>query len=236
MLFAESCSIEPSLVTAASREADYDYDLVHFGLKAFLEEDILRRSDAGESHLLEEWRSASVSPDCRLDSAVLALAQHYGIPSHGLDVTTSEDVAVWFATNLFRRDDAGMAKYIKLTRETWPDDKEEWPVIVVCQTVTQSIGQSLHDCHELTSFGFEARRPGVQNARFFQGGHSDHQNRLAEAVVCIFRLAPGTYATESTFDSLFPSPDDDPAYRLMLRFASSPIFGSTAGRFVNRFH
>jgi len=235
MLFAGSCSKEPSLVTAASREIGYDYDSVHFGLKAFLEEDILRRTDAGESDLLEKWRSASVAPHCRLDSAVLALAQHYGIPSHGLDVTTSEDVALWFATNLYHRDDAGVAKYTTLTPERWPADREEWPVIIVCQTVTQSIEQSLHDCHELASFGFDARRPGVQSARFFQGGHSDHQNRLAEAVVCIFRLAPGTYATQSTFESLFPSPADDPAYRLMLRFASSPIFGSTCGRFVNRF-
>jgi hypothetical protein len=71
---------------------------------------------------------------------------------------------------------------------------------------------------------------------FFQGGHSDHQNRLAEAVVCIFRLAPGLYPTHSTFESLFPSPEDDPAYSIMLRFAGSPLFGPEWGRFVNRFH
>jgi len=236
MLFAESCSDEPSLTTAASREADYDYDKVHFGLKAFLEEDILRRTDGGESDLLERWRSAALAPDCRLDRAVLALAQHYGIPSHGLDVTTSEDVALWFATNLFSRDEAGAAMYTALRIEDWPADREKWPVIIVCQTVTDSIKQSLDDCQELASFGFVARRPREQRARFFQGGHSDHQNRLAEAVVCIFRLAPGTYETKSTFGSLFPSPEEDPAYRAMLRFASIPLFAGTCGGFVNRFH
>jgi hypothetical protein len=33
----------------------------------------------------EEWRNASIDLGCRLDSAILALAQHYGVPSHGLE-------------------------------------------------------------------------------------------------------------------------------------------------------
>ena len=99
LLFGESCSKEPSLVNAASREPGYDYDFVHYGLKAFLEEDVLRRADEGESDLFEKWRGEAVNPICSLDYALIALAQHYGIPSHGLDVTTSADVALWFATN-----------------------------------------------------------------------------------------------------------------------------------------
>jgi hypothetical protein len=236
LLFGESCSKEPSLVTAASRESDYDYDFVHYGLKAFLEEDVLRRADEGDSGLFEKWRDEAVNPICSLDYAVVALAQHYGIPTHGLDVTTSADVALWFATNRYSRHDSGVATYTTLRTEDWPTDPEEWPVVIACQMVTQSIEQSLHDCQELAVFGFEARRPGAQHARFFQGGHSDHQNRLAEAVVCVFRLAPGAYDTQLTFDALFPPPEDDPAYRVMLRFASTSAFGAQYGRFVNRFH
>lgn len=236
LLFADSCSVEPSLITAASREVGYDYDFVHFGLKHFLEQELLKRHDAEGIDLWKRWQRVSVAPDCRLDSALLALAQHYGIPSHGLDVTRSDDVALWFATNCYSRDNRGVACYTKLLAGAWPADREEWPVILACQCVTHSIGQSLHDCEELTEFGFEARRPTAQGARFFQGGHSDHQNRLAETVVCIFRLAPGDYTTESTFESLFPSPADDPAYRVMLKFAASPTFGPRCGRFVNRFH
>jgi hypothetical protein len=236
LLFADSCSDEPSLVTAASRESDYDYDFVHFGLKAFLEEDVLRRADEGESGLFERWRNEAVNPMCSLDYAVIALAQHYGIPSHGLDVTTSADVALWFATNRYSRNDSRFATYTTLRTEDWPADREEWPVVIACQMVTQSIEQSLRDCQELATFGFDARRPRKQQARFFHGGHSDHQNRLAEAVVCVFRLAPGAYETKLTFDALFPPPEDDPAYRVMLRFASSPVFGPQCGRFVNRFH
>jgi hypothetical protein len=70
---------------------------------------------------------------------------------------------------------------------------------------------------------------------FFQGGHSDHQNRLAEALICVFRLGPGQYATEASFEALFPPPDVDPAYRVMLDFAESSL-GQPVRRFVSRFH
>jgi len=235
LLFGESCSQEPSLVTTASRETGFDYDELHYALRAFLEDELLQRSDASDRKLFTEWRKQVSSPICHLDYAVVALAQHYGIPTHGLDVTTSADVALWFATNLYARDGQGVATYSPLNPTQWPDSRKDWPVIAVCQMVTNSIEQSLHDCKELKEFGFEAHRPLRQSARFFHGGHSDHQNRLAEALVCVLRLAPGTYETNLSFEHLFPGPEIDPAYGVMLRFASSR-FGSKWGKFVNRFH
>jgi hypothetical protein len=237
MLFGNSCRTEPSLTTSASRYTNYDYDLVHFALKQFLEQNILLRDEIVGSNLYQEWQSRSTSADCRLDSAILALAQHYGLPSHGLDVTNSVDVALWFATNVFSKDPVtGFSSYKRLQAEEWSHDPSEWPVVVACQSVTQSIQQSLHDCQELVDFGFGAERPNAQEARFFQGGHSDHQNRLAEAVVCVFRLTPGDYVTECSFESLFPSPSEDSAYRTMLEFAESEELGSPWGAFINRFH
>lgn len=70
----------------------------------------------------------------------------------------------------------------------------------------------------------------------FLRGHSDHQNRLAETVVCIFRLTPNTYSTDCDFNSLFPSPDNDPAYKAMLEFSNLPQYKSSFGKFINRFH
>lgn len=237
MLFGNSCSVEPSLITSASRHLTYDYDIVHFALKQFLEQKILIRDEIAGSNLYQEWQSRSTSPDCRLDSAILALAQHYGLPSHGLDVTDSVDVALWFATNVFGQDpDARVSSYKRIRADEWRQDRTQWPVVIACQCITHSIQQSLHDCEELADFGFGARRPNVQKARFFQGGHSDHQNRLAEAVVCVFRLAPGDYNTECSFEPLFPAPGEDPAYRTMLEFADSEEFSPIWGRFINRFH
>jgi hypothetical protein len=235
LLFGDSCSDEPSLTTAASRDLGYDYDTLHFALKYFISDQIGARTSQGFSGF-EEWRKQSIDPVCELDSAIMALAQHYGLPSHGLDITLSDDVAMWFATNRFLKDEKGTASYSKITASEWPEDPKEWPVVVVCQTVTHSISGSLHDCGQLSEFGFKAERPVSQSARFFQGGHSDHQNRLAEAVVCVFRLPPGEYATQATFEKLFPAPSLDPAYRLMLDFSEAPDFQPVWGRYVNRFH
>ncbi len=235
MLFGDSCCTEPSLITSAARNAEYDYDEVHFILKHHFEQHIIKQED--NLSLLEKWREKSKSPDCKLDSAIVALAQHYGLPSHGLDITTNDDVALWFATNIYSSDvGADISTYRTMTAADWPKAPEEWPVIIVCQAVTHSIQCSLHDCEELEEFGFKAQRPQAQHARFFKGGHSDHQNRLAETVVCVFRLAPNTYKTECNFNSLFPSPDDDPAYKAMLEFSRLPEYRPKYGKYINRFH
>lgn len=234
-LFEDSCSIEPSLITSASRDTTYDYEVVHFALKHFIEKCIYSGEQRKIPKQLELWRQSSIDPSCKLDFAIMALAQHYGLPSNGLDVTSSDDVAVWFATNTYEVDNStGLAKYSKMKPSDWPTDPELWPVIFICQTVTNSTQGSLHQCHELDDFGFEAKRPSLQQAKFFLGGHTDHQNRLAETVVCAFRLKPGTYETKASFDTLFPSPDADPAYHLMLQFADA--YKSSWGKFINKFH
>jgi FRG domain len=235
LLFADSCDVEPSLVTSAARRHDYDYDGLHFALKHFLECKLLTRDDvAGEE--LRAWQSKSASPLCELDHAVMALAQHYGLPSHGLDVTLRDEVALWFATNLLERDADERYAYRTLSIADWPDDPEEWPVVFAHQSVTHTMRTSLHDCHELDEFGFGAHRPALQRAKFFLGGHSDHQNRLAETVVCAFRLRPGSYPTDESFDTLFPSPAADPAYRVMLEFSQVPAFEALGAAAVLRFH
>ena len=236
LLFAESCSVEPSLITAAARQPKYDYDSVHFALKYFIQSKILGGRSMKAGNLLMDWRSRAASPDCDLDHAVMALAQHYGLPTHGLDVTRSLDVAVWFATNRFTRDVNGLARYRRLGASDWPEDRESWPVVFVCQCVTHTMKKALHDCHDLAGFGLHALRPERQSARFFLGGHSDHQNRLAETVVCVFRLCPEEYATSTNFECLFPGPADDPAYSAMIEFARIPEFSMPGVAEVVQYH
>lgn len=235
LLFAESCSVEPSLTTSASRDLTYDYDVLHFALRQFAERSLYDGDRKLIAERTERWRDQSASPTCRLDYAIMALSQHYGLPSHGLDVTTSEDVAVWFATNRFYKEQVGgISGYNMMCSSDWAEDPNRWPVVFACQAVTNSIEPSLQNCEELEDFGILAARPERQHAKFFHGGHSDHQNRLAEAVVCVFRLRPNTYETQSTFTSLFPSPAEDAAYKLMLDFAEE--HPTSWGRYINRFH
>lgn len=234
-LFANSCAAEPSLITAAARERSYIYEDSHFALRRFLERRVYAGDKKGLSERIEQWRKEAASPLCRLDYAVMALAQHYGIPTHGLDVTLNPEVAIWFATNVFSRDESsGLFRYDPLRPESWASSPEDMPVVFACQAVTNTVSPSLFDCEELADFGFIATRPTAQSARFFHGGHSDHQNRLAETIVCAFRLRPAVYDLDVSFEKLFPSPAADPGYKLMLDFSATD--SGRWARFVTRFH
>lgn len=180
------------------------------------------------------WRDAITDPAIAIDYAMMALAQHYGLRSHGLDVTTDLDIATWFATQRYSST-AGTARYDALDPRHWSAKRRRWPTVFVFQNVSWSLNASLQDCRELEAFGIRALRPERQRARFFLGGHSEHRNRLAETVVCALRLKPGAYATSCDFDYLFPPPEQDPAYRAMLRFAGDD-FAADVNRYVNRFH
>jgi len=220
LLFGDSCSIEPSLITYASRN-NYNYDDLHFLMKYYFSQEFIFDKSAGSDskQRTKLWEQLSTDPSCLYDYAVMALAQHYGLPTNGLDVTTSIDVAVWFATNKYvpAADANSVTKYIPLDELGWGEDESEFPVVFVCQSVLNTTSLSLHDCELLDAIGLHALRPERQSAKFFLGAHSEHQNRLAETVVCAFRLQPGSYTTEVDFDYLFPSPIEDVAYREMLK-------------------
>jgi FRG domain-containing protein len=220
LLFGSSTSLEPSLTTSASR-GGHDYDRTHFLLKHFLSERIFARwevtSDPG---LMDRWRKACFSGACELDYALIAFAQHYGLPSHGLDVSRDIDIAVWFATHALSIGSDAAAEYRPREEVGWPARRELSPVVLVHQVVTHSVAASLQSCTLLEEFGLSARRPVRQAAEFFFGGHTDHRNRLAETLVCVLRLEEGDYRTGHAFDALFPRPEHDDGYRIMLDFAA----------------
>lgn len=236
LLFGGSTSREPSLVTSAAR-TNFDYDALHFALRYFIQDRILgSTTDPTETVRRQTaWREKSMLITSPVDYAVMALAQHYGLPSHGLDVTDDLDVAIWFATNRFGMRD-GISVYERMRGGEWGNSPSEWPVIFACQQITHSLNMSTQTCEELGKFGLPALRPQRQKASFFLGGHSDHQNRLAEAVVCAFRLAPGDWSTECDFEGLFPAPEADPAYAAMLEFGASGDFKHYGADRVARYH
>lgn len=234
LLFGSSSSKEPSLLSAAAR-TNYDYDKLHFTLKYFLGQELIA-NDKKSSKLLEKWNELSVSPDCRYDLAIMALAQHYGFPTNGLDVTTSIQVALWFATNKYVCDENGISRYVKMKPEEWPKEKENWPILYIFQTVLNSSYGSLQDCNEVSELGIKALRPERQQAKFFLGGHGDHQNRLAESMVCAVRLPPLDYKLDVDFDYLFPNPETDVAYKLLLELSKNKLFSDSVGSKINIFH
>jgi FRG domain len=235
LLFGTSRREEPSLVTSAARTG-FDYDALHFALRFFIEQRLFGKdgADAASSKRYQNWLKRTADPLCPIDYAIMALAQHYGLPSHGLDVTNDIDAAIWFATNKWS---PGLpASYRTMQPNDWPTDPKRWPVVFACQQVTHSVGgMALQKCASLSEFDLEALRPRRQSAMFFLGGHSDHQNRLAETVVCAFRLKPAAWPTAATFDDFFPRPEHDSAYAALLSFAAVPEF-SSLGSGVARYH
>jgi hypothetical protein len=174
-LFGNSVSIEPSLTTSASR-TNFRYDRLHFLLRYFIEQEVFSRK-TGLDEKKAAWEELSTDPACRYDLAIKALAQHYGFPTNGLDVTTNLKVALWFATNKFNISN-GLSSYSLMSQADWLDNKDSWPIIYVFQTILNTSIPSLQECHELTKLGVNALRPERQSAKFFMGGHGDLLNRL----------------------------------------------------------
>ena len=108
----------------------------------------------------------------------------------------------------------------------------KWPVIYLILPVTNSLRGAIRDVDLLEPFAIDAARPRQQSAAFFMGAHGLHKNRLAEAVVCVLRLDPGMWATQATYESLFPDVDSDPIYRWMLHLKQRYATGMI-GRFLN---
>ncbi|HEX4953902.1 MAG TPA: FRG domain-containing protein [Thermoanaerobaculia bacterium] len=210
---------EPSLPGAATRHGVH-YESVH-SLLSLVVQDLLfsavleRGEDPEETH--RRWREMRMTPGWELDVAVMAFAQHYGIPSDGLDLTTSLEVAVWFAVNRWQDLGEGRARYQPRTPDDWPSDARAWPVVYFIAPVTNSIKPSVRSIAKLAELGLELVRPQRQEALFFMGAHSHHRNRLAEAVAAAVVLAPGEWETGLTQHQLFPPPDQDPAYAGLLR-------------------
>lgn len=228
MLFGNSCSLEPSLPNSSDRDKVF-YEPLHYALRFYLQNYVFCETGSYDDDYY--------SPDLEFDYAVMALAQHYGLPSPGLDVTSDLDVATWFASNKFSQNpDTGTATYRSLEKEDFDLDPAKWPVVLAFQNVTHSLSGSLQTCESLSSKGLGTLRPERQSGSFFLGSHSEHRNRLTEAVVCAFRLRPNRYETGCDFSSLFPSVEEDDAYRVMLEFEKFVEKQGAEPHRVTRFH
>jgi len=200
---------EVSLLTAAAREKfDYDRFAPAFqlqmqamlyeraGVAAFraLKPDWVSRpigkcpfADPGLERAYATWLNAYKS--FRWEQVVMALAQHYGVPTHGLDLTEDVDIAVWFALRGRGDEDPGQ------------------PVVYLIASDNPDLQSQLDWIDEL---GLGALRPARQRAVLHFGGWGLHSNICAQEVVAIAELGPEfTAATPMTEEYFFPGPDDD---------------------------
>ena len=139
----------------------------------------------------------------------LGLAQHYGLPSVGLDLTDNIKVALWFAINK-----ATYSNNEHVKAELLDINEGGEPTIFVFRCRQRSI----YRYSDLIN-GIGAHRPEAQNAYFNYCGWGVAKNQMALDLACAFRVDP-SFENELPInytDYLFPKEEDDEVLRIFLK-------------------
>lgn len=153
----------------------------------------------------------------------MGIAQHYGIPTNGLDLTSDLAVAIWFATSVYLSRNFNGEGTLSWFHPLKPG--AERPVIYV-------IAADLNPASEVpipTLAGLRSLRAERQSAHLHFGGWGMHTNLCATETIAAVFLSPECVAqtTQRWMDveGLFPSEQEDRLYNdlLALRQAASTI-------------
>lgn len=138
---------------------------------------------------LSDFRS---SPNFVLFS--LGIAQHYGMPSVGLDLTDQLDVACWFATHRITTSTSGLAKTALVDLNS-----DLTPTVFVFRCPKDAV----FEYASIKPKDLPTGRPDRQSAWFGHVGWGLSLNQLASYLMCGFRL------TQEILDELDPALDRD---------------------------
>ena len=241
-LYGDAAAEELSLTTSASREPDAAYDAFHGRFQLYLQgllyasvpsaafqphdDDIRRMSVPFEDGWIRQtyrkwvhWYGESI-----WDLVAMGLAQHYGFPTHGLDLTEDLDTAAWFALNRFTRYESEGAQrvwYEPLRDDAW---QESAPVIYVVE-VDGRVRRNLESAMSELPLP-NPLRVLRQSAYLHYGGWGLQTNACAEDVRLAIFLGPRFEPRErKTVDHYFPSRRDDPFYERMLLLQTVAMTG-----------
>lgn len=151
--------------------------------------------------------------------AIVALMQHYGFPTHFIDLTTDPLVALWFATH----------RLVEVTPNVWTyrplsslseADRSSWPAVYVFAPAPETLF--------LEDVGLDVEkisRPFCQHAAFYpevirtvgKVGVITRGNLANLVVGAIIKLRPpASLETGLDMADLFPLEDRDPLYARMM--------------------
>lgn len=192
---------EPSLLPSADRRG-INIDMVGpvwcGTLRWFLDLWATKRKDDAQYKRIHE-----VGQHYLFHRFALAMAQHYGLPSSGLDVTDSIETALFFALHSFSR-------------------SQTEPNILLCSRTTREgsapvlyiFGVEI-DMHYISFEGqllgeLPNNRPSRQSAFFLHRGWGMARNQAAcNLLVALYPDLDGDYGTLPMADYLFPGPKED---------------------------
>lgn len=140
----------------------------------------------------------------------LGIAQHYGLPSVGLDLTSDLEVANWFASNSMIIEPSGST-----TTKKVDSTQHKGSMIYIFRCPKDVV----FDYQIVKPKVFPTSRPDMQNAWFGHVGWGAASNQLASYLICAFELSKEYIdSLPSNLDrKLFPSIEDDPILEYFLR-------------------
>lgn len=129
---------------------------------------------------------------------LMSLAQHYGLPSVGLDTTDSIEIALFFATHKFSKIDTHYKYEYNLPSLDFP------PVIYILLTEIAHQTDFYYVCPKYVKF----LRPNLQSAKFIHSGWGYNRNRSATNIILALYLNPkGDFGIIPKQSELFPKND-----------------------------
>lgn len=140
----------------------------------------------------------------------LGIAQHYGMPSVGLDLSDDLDVASWFASNSMTNTKDGSTTSEKVDSSTH---------ITSMIYVFRCPKDAVFDYKVVKPKIFPAGRPDAQSAWFGHVGWGAASNQLGSYLACAFNLSKEFIDSlpQDIETTLFPNKKDDPILNFFLK-------------------
>lgn len=223
---------EPSFLPSHLRN-DFDEKFMHsmwHSQASILLNDIgADYSKSLEKEKYQEYQNdvQSIRGGVHLTGFALGIAQHYGMPSVGLDLTKKVEVAAWFATNKMN-----IAKDGLTTVEEIDSYNDSTIFVFRCPK------NSVFPYSNVKPKTFPVGRPDKQDAWFGHVGWGNAKNQLGSYLVCGFRMKkdflneiPAKYENQ-----LFPSLKDDPILEYFVKMKSSGKYQGEAKRALDKIY
>jgi len=194
-IYGDAEALEPSLIPSAVRRNVLMEDIMPLW-NSMLHSFLGGIQSELTSWNVDQFNRFKTSPEFALFA--LSLAQHYGLPSVGLDATDDIETALFFATYKYQVKD-GLAKY----SYNLPNLKNE-PVIYV---LSPSERFQL-DYSDYKPKNVEFLRPDMQNAKFLHTGWGLNRNNCARHIwVALYLNTEGDFGDIPNQKQMFPESD-----------------------------
>lgn len=205
-LYGEEDINEPSLLPSAARTKQYFPDSFA-AWSALL--DIYVHERAKEQEVERVLLNFVNSYQYRMWG--FATAQHYGLPSVGLDVTSDIDVALFFALHTLKTSVEGLTTTTRVTSAASP----------VIYGLGGFINHELVEDKQLVPRRLLCTRPAAQSAMFFTTGWGHASNNAAQRIYIALKLVGHeSWNLDLQPSHYFPKPQDDEFLQFLLECKS----------------